>query len=273
MPSEYPLTTWTDSRKWVSDGTRLAQKTELLDLQFQYGGGSSYRTAIRFLANGDVRVYGDFISENGALRSYSTFAMTVYDSLSGAQDIVSFRTGGGSGTELLRIEKDGTITGNAQAINLKSTVLGTGDVVRFYQGTAQVGALGTETYGNYLKIASSQFYLNSSTRRRLSFIFDTSWTQQYIVDDDGDAGINLTVQENDYAFIRVGGAKAGAPTRQGRVFIDRDSTTDAEVAGFLVLYDKNGGANYIWVDANGKLRVNLGVPATDTSGTIVGTQT
>jgi len=106
MASELDLTTWTDTRSWVANGTRFAQKTESLDLQFKYGTGT-YRNAIRFLANGDLRIFGELVTENGALRSYATFSMTVYNTGT-PQDIVSFRSGF-SNDEKLRITNNGTV--------------------------------------------------------------------------------------------------------------------------------------------------------------------
>lgn len=114
--SETELTTWTDSRSWASNGTRVAQTTECLELQFKYGSGT-YRKAIRFLANGDLRLFGELVTEGGALRSYATFAMTVYN----AQDIVSFRSGPGAGTEKLRITSSGALRGNPLRIDAGAT--------------------------------------------------------------------------------------------------------------------------------------------------------
>jgi hypothetical protein len=105
MADTLDLTTWTDSRSWVANGARLQQQTETVDLQFKYGSGT-YKSAVRFLANGDLRLFGELITETGALLSYATLAFT---SLDASQDVASFRSGPAAGTEVLRVASTGRI--------------------------------------------------------------------------------------------------------------------------------------------------------------------
>ena len=105
MADEFSMTTWTDSRTWVSNATQFQQQTEALDLRFRYGT-DTYKSAIRFLANGDLRLFGELVTETGAFRSYDTFAFTAEST---SDDIASFRTGGNAGTERLRIASEGRI--------------------------------------------------------------------------------------------------------------------------------------------------------------------
>ncbi len=62
------------------------------------------------------------------------------------------------------------------------------------------------------------------------------------------------------------------------VAIGRNSSGNG-AAGYLQMVDKNGGGHFLWVDATGTLRISASAPPdedgtpSDTSGTIVGTQT
>jgi len=60
---------------------------------------------------------------------------------------------------------------------------------------------------------------------------------------------------------------------RGIIWLHR-KTTDGNVAPVYALENKNGSTYYLWVDANGKLRIHTSDPLTagDTAGTIVGTQ-
>lgn len=117
MANPADLTTFADplGRDWVSTGARFRQGVEMLDLEFEYSGGT--RRAVRFQANSDVRLYGELISEGGAIRSYESFSFTVYGSP--AKDIASFRNYDSSAqsvnAERLRVTSDGTVKAAAGA--------------------------------------------------------------------------------------------------------------------------------------------------------------
>ena len=106
-------------RPWNATSLEAWLGVDHADLRF-VGGGAL--TPLRLFANGDVRLYGELLLDDGAVRASDTIALTVYDS----NDIVSFRSGSGAGDELLRIDVDGAICGAAESTLVLKSYVSTG---------------------------------------------------------------------------------------------------------------------------------------------------
>ena len=261
-----PLTAVTALRPWHATAFDVYQgRTDYVDFRFTLGDGTT-RTVLRLKANNDVSLYGEVILENGALRSTSSFQMTSY---SKDEPLVSFRAGPAVGVEMLSIQLDGTICGPDSVVKVSNPAGGDRDVLQII-GVATFASVS----GNSIMRTDSVFNIqDGSEKDRFHFGLGGTESELHLLDESGDIGMYITVQNEDYSFIRVGGVRVDGPSRRGVVFINNDSTEEAERAGYLVLYAKDGTPYYLWVSADGKLRIYNTIPSTDTIGTVVGTQT
>lgn len=102
--------TTTPVRPWDPTSLTAYLGLSYVDLRFSGGGGDV--TPMRLLANGDVRLYGELLMETGLVRSYDGFGFTSYGT---TEPLVSFRYGAGVGTEMLRINNDGSVQSRSGA--------------------------------------------------------------------------------------------------------------------------------------------------------------
>lgn len=102
--------TTTPVRPWDPTSLTAYLGLSYVDLRFSGGGGDV--TPMRLLANGDVRLYGELLMETGLVRSYEGFGFTSYGT---TEPLVSFRYGAGVGTEMLRINNDGSVQSRSGA--------------------------------------------------------------------------------------------------------------------------------------------------------------
>ena len=261
---------------WSPSEFNAYQMRDYLDLRSIDRASQVATVVMRLMSNRDVHLYGEFIMHDGGMRSLNTVGLTCVDSV---QDIVSFRSGPSEGTERMRITKSGglssTPTTPTAGFVIENTLGGDGVILSLKKGGAQGVYLSYTATGTTLQVPSAGHHLHikdSSGKIRFDFLHFAPGTIWQVSDGNGDIGVQASV--GIYCHVSVGGVRAGGlASREGRLLLFNDGTDQAEQPGYLIMYNVNGAPYYLWVDANGKLRINNGAPASDASGVVVGTQT
>lgn len=84
---------------WGPTQFQAYQLRDILDLRALYPDGST-RTVIRLWSNQDVHLYGELVLHDGAIRSTNTMSIGC---VTNDEDIVSFRSGTGTGDQVARV--------------------------------------------------------------------------------------------------------------------------------------------------------------------------
>lgn len=94
-------------------------------------------------------------------------------------------------------------------------------------------------------------------------------TGEFYMYDGSTVTVGVTTSSNDtIVALGYGG-------RRGLVTVAADGTVGSERQGIFIFEDKNAGLHWVWVDLNGKLRIDTADPGTSDapgSSVIVGTQ-
>lgn len=106
---------------WGPTRYEAYQLRDYLDLRAYYADGTT-RPLLRLWSNQDAHLYGELILHNGAVRSFNTMSMQC---VTPGQDIVSFRAGTSTGSQVARIGVDGSynIYGAGQQASFGASVL------------------------------------------------------------------------------------------------------------------------------------------------------
>lgn len=165
------------------------------------------------------------------------------------------------------IEVAGTV------VNSTTIVSGNIEIVGCNLYAGQAGATARVNYGvhagNVRNLTVVSNTITDFPAAGVKIVFDTNIATQYRVGPNRYSG-------NALDFDRAGSSSAGWDAINGVTTLTNESLTISGTGKLTVQGTWQApfymGANALWVDATGKLRIKSGAPASDTDGSVVGTQ-